>query len=102
MTEKEKILLLQLLLIDMRGSFPVGGWEDKRMIKARDLAIELGLEKHQERIRELAEDEEDDYKDGRHFRCDVALGGYEGMSVLHGLDLTFHDKPIEFRKAATS
>ena len=99
MNRDEKILMLQILLEDMRGSFPLAGWGDRRMTQAHALATELGLEAHAARIVQLAED--DDYRDGRHFRVGHEYGGYEGMGALHPLKSTFHDKSVEFRRFAT-
>ncbi len=100
LTKEEKILALQLLLEDMRGSFPLRGWDDIRMVEAKKLADELGFKAHSESIQELGD--YDDYRDGRHFRTSVERGGYEGMSSWHNLARTFHDKSVEFRKFITS
>lgn len=99
MTEEEKILALQLLLQDMRGSFPLEGYGDVRMVEAKKLADELGFKAHSDSIQELADD---DYRDGRHFRTSVENGGYEGMDSLHNLPSTFHDKSEEFRRLMTA
>lgn len=94
MEREEKIFALQLLLEDMRGSFPISGWRDNRMAAANELSYELGFKAHTTRIQEL---ESHDYRDGRHFGTSVENGGYQGMDALHGLKDTFHDKSLEFR-----
>ncbi|MCM3560616.1 hypothetical protein [Brevibacillus borstelensis] len=95
MDRNEKILLLQLLLLDIRGNW---GWENKsRSLKAQELADELGFEAHAEHIREYREWGEED---GRHFRTSVNNGGYEGMDDWHGLKHTFTDKSDEFKAIA--
>ena len=105
---KEKILLVQLLLEDIRGNW---GWEKagnhcSRAIKARDLCEEIA--------RELKDDNylvlfghccmyislwEDGDNDGRFFRAEFPEG-YEGMDELHGLTRTFMDKSHEFKSVA--
>ena len=42
-----------------------------------------------------------DFGDGRYFR-DAYPCGYEGMSELHGLQMTFADKSEEFKREAKS
>lgn len=96
MDKKEKILALELLLEDMRGSFPLEGYDDERMVQARNLADDLNYKAHQDSIEWLANTEE--YRDGRYFRCSFESGGYEGMSNIHKLPRTFHDKSEAFKK----
>jgi hypothetical protein len=95
MTDQEKMLMLDLLLRDMRGAFPCHG--DKRLKAAMSLAVDLGLEKHQDSISEL---ETYDYMDGRHFRTSVEYGGYEGLEDMHRLKATYFDKSEEFKDMA--
>lgn len=107
MNVKEKILLIQLLLKDIRGNW---GWENdngicSRAIKARDLCKELASGLEDERFETLAGCC-DDYiatyfvdGDGRYFR-DVFPYGYENMDVLHGLESTYMDKSNEFKSVA--
>lgn len=94
MSHEEKLLLLQLLMLDMRGSFP-SGWEDPRLVRAAELSVELCLSKHQHRISTI---EEDSGFDGRHFRTSVDNGGYEGMDSLHGLQHSVNDKSPCFER----
>lgn len=107
MSITEKILLVQLLLIDIRCNW---GWENdggicNRASKARKLCEELASELSDERFMTLAsccgeyitnyfED-----GDGRYFR-DVFPYGYEDMDKLHDLDPTFLDKSDEFKSIA--
>lgn len=107
MNVKEKILLVQLLLEDIRGNW---GWENdngicSRAIKARDLCKELVSGLEDERFETLAGCC-DDYiatyfedGDGRYFR-DVFPYGYENMDILHSLTPTFLDKSDEFKMVA--
>lgn len=98
MDKEEKILALQLILIDMRGAFP-SNFSDRRMIEAKRLAEELEFKAH---INCIAAIEEESDWDGRHFRTSAERGGYEGMDNLHNLKHTFHDKCEEFRRLMTS
>jgi hypothetical protein len=95
MTKEEKTLLLQILMLNMRGSFP-DGWDDIRLKKAANLAKELEFEEVQKRIASI---EEDSDFDGRHFRTSFANGGYEGMNEIHGLTHTINDKSMAFQRA---
>lgn len=83
MTNNEKILLLQLILIDIRGN-----WADhleERTEKALELAKELNLKAHIESIEEYIEECGFGDNDGRFFRMSYEEGGYENMEILHGL-----------------
>lgn len=107
MNIKEKILLVQLLLEDIRGNW---GWERvdgicSRAIKARDLCEEIARELNDGNyltlvdscnryIRDYFED-----GDGRWFRQPFP-SGYENMDDLHGLSPTFMDKSDEFKSIA--
>lgn len=107
MNAKEKILLVQLLLEDVRGNW---GWEKdggicSRAVEARDLCGELARELADKRFSILADccneyisDYFDD-GDGRYFR-DVFPYGYEDMDSLHGLEHTYMDKSDEFKLIA--
>lgn len=99
METKEKTLLLQLILEDLRGNW---GYDAPiRALKARELAKELGLDKHYERIKSyMKESNECGDWDGRYFRCSKEHGGYEGMDEMHGLTKTLKDKSEEFKKEA--
>lgn len=108
MNIKEKILLVQLFLEDIRGNW---GWENTRgefcgrAIKARELCDVIAEESGN-----------DDYHilgtrcnayiasyfcdgDGRYFREEFPYG-YENMESLHGLKQTFLDKSEEFKALA--
>lgn len=102
---KEKILLVQLLLIDVRCNW---GWENtgnddcSRVTKAKELCEELanGLEDDRYLILASCCDEyiRNYYYDGdgRYFR-DSFPYGYEYMDILHGLESTYADKSDEFK-----
>ena len=108
MDAKEKILLVQLLLIDVRCNW---GWENtgnnvcSRVTKARDLCEELANALDDNRYLILASCCDEyirnyfDDGDGRYFR-DVFPYGYEDMDNLHGLEPTFLDKSDEFKQIA--
>ena len=107
MNVKEKILLVQLLLEDIRGNW---GWENtggvcSRAIKAEELCEELAYELKDNRYFTLANCCNDyistyyDDGDGRYFR-DVFPYGYENMDILHGLESTYTDKSDEFKAMA--
>lgn len=90
MLSKEKLLLLQLLLEDIRGNW---GWDLKdRVDMALDLASELDLRPHIDRLHEYNDRCSDGDNDGRFFRCHYGFGGYEDMKELHGLEPTIQDK----------
>lgn len=96
MTKKEKILLLQIILEDIRGDWGLDLWN--RVDKAKELAKELKLGRHIDRIEDF-ESHSIDYGnvDGRHFRCSYDFGGYQDMGILHGLDKTYKGKSDEFK-----
>ena len=96
MTQNEKIFLIQVLLLDVRGN-----WSDPiepRVSKAKELCEEIGGFD----FLTLASECEwflkyfDGWIDGRHFREDFPYG-YKGMNRLHGLPRTFNDKSDEFK-----
>ncbi len=98
METKEKTLLLQVILQDLRGN-----WSDPRprAEKALSLAKELEMPVFVSSVeRYIAGGEQHGDWDGRYFRTDVKNGGYNSMEVLHGLPLTFHDKSDDFKKEA--
>ncbi len=108
MNVKEKILLVQLLLEDIRGNWGCG-WIGKdaleRATKARDLCEEIASELNDDNYLTLADScngyiryyYEDG--DGRWFRAKFPYG-YENMDVLHGLESTYMDKSDEFKSVA--
>lgn len=109
MTTKEKILLVELLLRDIRGNW---GWErtgsiGSRAKMARDLCKEIASETDNEDYMTLAVSCNDyigcsiawgDW-DGRWFR-ESFPNGYENMGSLHNLPLTYKDKSAEFKMIA--
>lgn len=108
MSIKEKILLVQLLLEDIRGNWG-GGWYGRNAIdradKASSLCREIASELNDNNYVTLAESCEayigDYYEDGdgRFFR-EPFPRGYEHMSELHGLPATYKDKSEEFQLVA--
>ena len=110
MNVKEKILLVQLLLEDIRGNWG-HAWGEKtaeeRALKAKSLCEEIANELNDDNYIALAnscdkyiESSEDwgDW-DGRWFRT-AFPEGYEGMENLHGLKPTYLDKADEFKLVA--
>lgn len=96
MDEKEKLLLIQLILEDIRGN-----WADElesRTNLALRLAEELNLQRHVESISEFQKTMNSYYCDGRYFRTNYEYGGYEGMSTLHGLEHKLEGRSEEFKK----
>jgi hypothetical protein len=109
MTIKEKILLVQLLLLDIRGNW---GWEQygnaplSRARMAKDLCEEIAYDINDNDYLALADSCSeyiehcyDGYGDGRWFRDQFPMG-YEGMDELHGLAFTYKDKSDEFKSIA--
>lgn len=96
MTREEKILLLDLILRDIRGNW---GWDlEKRLARAKELSVELGLKAHEERVDSFEKQMRIwGMYDGRDFRCSYKDGGYEDMEILHGLQSTIGDKSTEFQ-----
>lgn len=96
MNKKEKILLLELLLEDIRGNW---GWENSNR---KDYAIKLTNEildvKGMNELKSTIEAYEHG-EDGRYFR-DIYPYGYENMVKLHGLNFTLKDKSKEFQQKA--
>lgn len=98
MTKEEKTLLIQTLLIDIRGNW---GWDNgfNRAKLAKDLANELVGKVDGMNVL-LEEIEMYDGSDGRYFRA-LYPNGYEGMDELHGLDIkTIKDKSLQFKQLA--
>ena len=91
MTKKEKLLLLDLLMRDIRGAFPENKL-DERLIKVLELSKELGLDTlYNETLEWL---KHCDYLDGRQFRdCDY---NYDVVSKMHNLKPTYKDKSYGF------
>ena len=90
MTKKEKLLLLDLLMRDIRGAFPENE-QDERLVKVLELSKELGLELYNETLEWL---KKCDYLDGRQFRdCET---NYDIISKMHNLKPTYKDKSHGF------
>lgn len=111
MNTKEKILLVQLLLQDIRGNW---GWErtgsiGSRAEVAKDLCEQIASEIDDRDYMTLASSCDKYIKsskdwgdwDGRWFR-ETFPNGYENMDSLHGLDPTYMDKSNEFKILAKS
>lgn len=108
MNVKEKILLVQLLLEDIRGNW---GWQwvgkdaIERAMKARDLCKEIAEELNDDNYLILANSCDCYIRyfysdgDGRWFRY-AFPNGYENMDALHGLEPTYMDKSDEFKVVA--
>lgn len=108
MTIKEKILLVQVLLEDIRGNW---GWENDKGVfchranKAKELCKEIAEETSNADFLILANSCEvyigyyHEDGDGRFFR-DRFPYGYINMESLHGLESTFGDKSAEFQTLA--
>lgn len=111
MNTKEKILLVQLLLEDIRcdwGHGGVGRNAEDRALKAKSLCKEIAKETNNNEYLILA-DYCDIYIssskkwgdwDGRFFRQPFPMG-YENMDNLHKLEATFKDKSKDFQSIAT-
>lgn len=102
MNTKEKILLIQLLLEDIRGNWDYNA--EERALKARSLCEEVASETNNIDFTLLADycdtyinssKRWDDW-DGRFFRQPFPMG-YEKMDKLHGLKPTFNNKSDEFK-----
>ncbi len=102
MNTKEKILLIQLLLEDIRGNWDYNA--EERALKARSLCEEVASETNNMDFTLLADycdtyinssKRWDDW-DGRFFRQPFPMG-YEKMDKLHGLKPTFNNKSDEFK-----
>lgn len=110
MNAKEKILLVQLLLEDIRGNWGGGGYgrnAEDRALKAKTLCEEIAKETNNDEYLILA-DNCDVYIssskkwgdwDGRFFRQQFPMG-YDNMDELHNLKPTFMDKSEEFQSVS--
>ena len=110
MNIKEKILLVQLLLEDIRGNWGywgVGKDVEERALKAKSLCEEIAQEFDSDNYLLLAHSC-DEYItssrecgdwDGRWFRDEFPYG-YENMDELHDLSRTFNDKSDDFKSVA--
>lgn len=110
MNTKEKILLVQLLLEDIRGNWGdgwVGKNAEERAIKANSLCKEIANESNNDEFLILA-DFCDTYIntskkwgdwDGRFFRQPFPMG-YEHMDKLHYMKPTIKNKSEEFQTTA--
>lgn len=93
MSKQEKLLLLEMLMRDMRGSFPMTGASDKRIKATLRLASELELTGLVDETYEWLDAA--DYYDGRFFRgCDY---NYDVVAEMHELKYTYEDKSEEFK-----
>lgn len=99
MTKKEKILLLDLILQDIRGNW---GWDlEDRVDMALRLATDLNFTQFVDSILEYDYRwQNHDDNDGRFFLMHYSNGGYMNMVDLHGLDYTINDKSKEFQEKA--
>ena len=102
MNTKEKILLIQLLLEDIRGNWDYNA--EERALKAKSLCEEVANETNNIDFTLLADycdtyinssKRWDDW-DGRFFRQPFPMG-YEKMDKLHNLKPTFNNKSDEFK-----
>lgn len=110
MNIKEKILLVQLLLEDIRcnwGSGWTGKSAEKRAIKAESLCNEIASESKNDEFLILADFCDTYIKtskrwgdwDGRFFRQPFPMG-YEHMDKLHNMNSTIKNKSNEFQTTA--
>lgn len=95
MNEKEKLLLLQLILEDIRGNWAFD--LERRYEMALDLSKELKLENFINSITEYIENCDNGDNDGRFFRMSYKEGGYINLEELHGLENTILDKSDDFK-----
>lgn len=110
MNVKEKILLVQLLLEDIRGNWGYT-WDgvdaEGRALKAKSLCEEIASELNDNNYMELADNCDSYIKssyewgdcDGRYFRASFPEG-YINMDSLHKLSHTYADKSDEFKTIA--
>ena len=110
MDVKEKILLVQPILEDIRSNCGYGFYgknAEFRALKAKSLCEEIATELNDCNYSDIAivcdNYIEQSYRcgdwDGRYFR-DYFPEGYLGMDDLHELDRTFEDKSAEFKSVA--
>lgn len=110
MNTKEKMLMVQLLLTDIRcnwGNGWVGKSAEERALRAKSLCEEIANETNNDEFTLLA-DFCDTYInsskrwgdwDGRFFRQPFPMG-YEHMDKLHGLKATYNNKSNDFKSMA--
>ena len=111
MDVKEKILLVQLLLEDIRSNWGFAFYCGKdalhRALKAKSLCEEIAIELNDDNYIKLANScdgyIENYYKwgdcDGRYCR-ETCPEGYINMDSLHNLSHTYRDKSDEFKDIA--
>lgn len=110
MNVKEKILLVQLLLEDIRGNWGYafnGANAEDRALKAKSLCKEIAAELDDNDYMTLANTCDSYIKssyewgdwDGRYFRA-AFPNGYGNMDELHGLSSTYKDKSDDFKFVA--
>lgn len=110
MTTKEKILLVQLILKDIRDNWS-GGWfghdAEDRALKAKDLCKEISKETNNNDYLKLANActsyvngcRQSNNWDGKFFEKPFPRG-YENMDSLHNLNHTYNDKSDDFQSIA--
>lgn len=110
MNTKEKILLVQLLLEDIRGNWGHGVYgrnAEDRALKAGSLCKEIAKETNNDEYLILSDFCETYIKsskdwgdwDGRFFRQPFPMG-YENMEKLHNLKPTIKNKSNDFQSVA--
>lgn len=110
MNTREKILLVQLLLEDIRGNWGhgwIGRNAEDRALKAKSLCEEIAKETNNDEYLILADfcstyinssKKWGDW-DGRFFRQPFPMG-YERMDKMHGLKPTIRNKSKDFQTVA--
>ena len=96
MNNKEKLLLLDLILQDLRGNW--GFNVENRIAVAFELSQGLGLSQFIISISEFEDLYENGNGDGRFFRTTYDNGGYVGMEDVHGLPYKISGRSGEFKK----
>lgn len=96
MNDKEKLLLLDLILQDLRGNW--GFDVENRIATAFELAEDLGLSQFTQSINEFEELYECGDGDGRFFRTTYDDGGYIGMADIHGLPYKIAGRSEGFKR----
>lgn len=109
MNTKEKILMIQLLLTDIRCNWGYGGEKsaEDRALKAKSLCEEIAKETKNDEFTLLADFCDTYIKtsknwgdwDGRFFRQPFPMG-YEKMDKLHGLKPIYNNKSKDFKSMA--
>lgn len=107
MNTKEKILLIQLLLEDIRNNWDDSHKAESRVLKAKSLCEEVASEINNDEFILLADfcdtyikigKRQNDW-DGRFFRSPFPMG-YERMDKFHNLKHTYHNKSKDFKSVA--